>query len=60
MKISWVVKSAIQVCYASLGKLILKAVELLLAQVVTGAIKLMRGLQFLVCGLALLAIMQQT
>lgn len=41
-----------------LEKLILKAVELLLAQVVIGAIKLMRGLQFLVCGHAQLAIIQ--
>ena len=48
-----------RVSFAYLVKHNLRVVESSLAQVATGAIKLMKDLQFLVCGHALQVIMQQ-
>jgi hypothetical protein len=59
-KISWAAKNVTQVFFAYLAKLNHRVVASKPAQVVTGAIKLMRDLQYLVCGPVLLVIMLQT
>jgi hypothetical protein len=58
-KISWDAKNVSQEFFAYLVKHNLRVVGFRLARAATGAIKLMKDPQYLVCGHVLLAIMQQ-
>jgi hypothetical protein len=58
-RILWAVKNVIQESFAYLVKHNLRVAGSRLVQAATGAIKLMRDLQYLVCGHAQQAIMQQ-
>jgi hypothetical protein len=59
-RILWAVKNVIQESFVYLVKQNLKVAKFRLVQTATGAIKLMRDLQYLECGHAQQAIMQQT